>query len=313
MNKITQANTVRGTAILGLLVLAGTLGWAQTVQPDRAVVPLTDPGRPAFVEASVMRGSITVRAYEGSEIIVEARIREKSLSGDEAGDAYADFRGVLAATPRPSRPAARRGEEEQEEKRRSTEGMKRLDVRSSGLEVTERDNRVEVQTQSWKYATDLVIQVPAQTSLTLRSTNDGEVVVEGVTGEVDVNNLNGAITVRNVSGSVILHSLNGDIEATLLKTTDKPMSFSNMNGDIDVTLPAATKADLKLKSQMGEIYSDFEVNLSQAPQKVAESGQTEKGRYRVAFEKTILGKINGGGPEITFNTFHGDIFIRKGK
>ncbi len=71
-------------AVLALLV-AGTCGWAvaqaKEETPDRAVVPLSNPAKPAKIEVTVMRGSITVKGYQGKEIIVEARVREKALAG----------------------------------------------------------------------------------------------------------------------------------------------------------------------------------------------------------------------------------------
>jgi DUF4097 and DUF4098 domain-containing protein YvlB len=109
--------------------------------------------------------------------------------------------------------------------------------------------------------------------------------------------------------------MNGDIEAMLSKVSaDKPLSFSNMNGDIDITLPADIKANVKMKSQMGNIYSDFDIALKPTTQKVEASDlKGEKGQYRISFDKGILGTINGGGQEITLTTFNGDIFIRKRK
>jgi len=108
--------------------------------------------------------------------------------------------------------------------------------------------------------------------------------------------------------------MNGDIEAVLSKVSaDKPLSFSNMNGDIDVTLPADIKANVKMKSQMGNIYSDFDVTLKPTSKKVESSEEAEKGKYRISFDRAIYGIINGGGQEITLTTFRGDIFIRKKK
>ncbi len=43
------------------------------------------------------------------------------------------------------------------------------------------------------------------------------------------------------------------------------MSFSTMNGDVDVTMPGDVKARVKLKSDNGEIYSDFEVRPGSQP------------------------------------------------
>ena len=89
------------------------------------------------------------------------------------------------------------------------------------------------------------------------------------------------------------------------------MSFTNYRGDIDVTFPGATRATVKMKSNQGDIYSDFDISIKPSPQKVDKSKE-KGGRYRVSFDY-IYGTINGGGPEYLFKTYQGDIFIRKAK
>ena len=98
-------------AILALLV-AGTCGWAvaQTKEetPDRAVVPLSNPAKPARIEVSVMRGSITVKGYQGKEIVVEARVREKALSEWGGFSTPGPFNvppPALATLPAPAHPS----------------------------------------------------------------------------------------------------------------------------------------------------------------------------------------------------------------
>jgi len=340
-------------AILAAATCGAVLAQSKEEPPDRAVVPLSKPGQPAKIEVSVMRGSITVRAYEGKDIIVEARTREKALSG-LAG--FYGGRGAWAVPAPPVPPAAPAlgvtkeveetlartladqeklakrvtgqaerarelyGQYFQDEKARRDEkekkiaGMKQLGGSSSGLDIEEQDNVVEISTQSWKAATDLVIQVPATTSLEIRSNMDGAVGVEGVSGEVDVNNINGPVMIKNVSGNTLVHTVNGDITVALTRVAgDKPLSFSTMNGDIDVTLPADARASLKMKSEQGEIYTDFDINLTRQPARSETPERTEQGRFRITFDKSLYGQINGGGPEATFNTFSGDIFIRKRK
>ena len=202
----------------------------------------------------------------------------------------------------------------QEEKQKKIAGMTRLSGSSSGLEVEEEGNVVQISTQSWKAATDLVIQVPRATSLEIRSSMDGAVVVEGVNGEIDINNINGPVKMTNVAGSTLVHTVNGDITVVLSRVaTDKPMSFSTMQGDVDITLPPDVKANFKMKSEQGEIYSDFEINMTRQAAKAQVGEKTESGTYRIAFDKSLYGVVNGGGPEFSFNTFGGDIYIRKKK
>jgi DUF4097 and DUF4098 domain-containing protein YvlB len=92
----------------------------------------------------------------------------------------------------------------------------------------------------------------------------------------------------------------------------KPMAFSSLNGDIDVTFPADLKANLVLSSDRGEVFSDYEVALAaRAPQQVKEDSRGQGGHYQVKVDKTIRGSINGGGQEIQFRNFNGNIYIRK--
>jgi len=354
------------------LVAAGTCGWAvaqaKEEPPDRAVVPLTDPAKPAKIEVTVMRGSITVKGYQGKEVVVEARVREKALSDVNMylGDHYAPV-AMAAIPPPPTKPApvpapaakatgetqvrkhteaelaerelaeqerlARRitrayeraagqyqyqalegDEKARQEKEKKIAGMKRLSGSTSGLEVEEDGNVVQINTQSWKAATDLVIQVPVASSLEIRSSMDGAVVVEGVSGEIDINNINGPVTLRGVSGSALVHTVNGHIDVVLTRVAaSKPLSFSTMSGDIDVTLPADVKANLKMKTEQGEVYTDFDIDMTRQPVRSEAAEKTDEGRYRITFDKSLLGLVNGGGTEISFNTFGGDIYIRKKK
>jgi DUF4097 and DUF4098 domain-containing protein YvlB len=94
----------------------------------------------------------------------------------------------------------------------------------------------------------------------------------------------------------------------------KPMSFSTMNGNIDVTLPENVKANVRMKTDNGEIYSDFDVKLDSGTRMVQnEPGDSHDGKYHVRFDHGLRGTINGGGPEFQFTSFNGQIYIRKAK
>jgi DUF4097 and DUF4098 domain-containing protein YvlB len=92
------------------------------------------------------------------------------------------------------------------------------------------------------------------------------------------------------------------------------MSFSTLNGDIDVTLPADVKANVRMKTDNGAIYSDFDVTLNHTSSAAPEqSGRQSNGSYHIRFNRAITGTINGGGPELQFTSFNGQIYIRKRK
>jgi hypothetical protein len=256
---------------------------------EKATVPLKDPSRPARIEARLMSGGITVRGADVKEVSVEARSRGER--GERERDRHSD---------RPDR----------------SDGMKRLDLPgNAGLDVTEEDNVVTIKTSSMNRPADLVITVPRRSSLRLKCMNDGDIHVEQVDGEIDANNLNGRITLKNVSGSVVAHSLNGAVFATIDRIdSGKPMSFSTMNGDIDVTLPDNLKANVRMKTDNGEIYSDFEVKLiAGASVEGHNSGRQPDGSYHLRFDHALRGTINGGGPEFQFTSFNGQIYIRRKK
>ncbi len=305
MNKITKY-----LGVITVLLLAGTFLYTQEQAADRVTVPFSNPSKPGKLDVSVQNGGITIKGYNGKEVIVEARVRERKV-GERVIDEVAIARAVARLDDRTKR-AVERLREEGQEKKSQLEGLRRIPVPGgTGLEVEEEDNVMEVRTSSFRQAVDVVIQAPFNTNLELSSMNNGIITVENITGEVEVSNMNGPIKLTGISGTVVADSMNGWVNVALKSVTpDKPMSFSTMNGDIDVTLPANTKAKVKMKSDWGEVFSDFDIQLDTVPQKIEEK---DEGRYRVSFEKYIMGTINGGGPEYTFKTFHGDIIIRKAK
>jgi DUF4097 and DUF4098 domain-containing protein YvlB len=185
---------------------------------------------------------------------------------------------------------------------------------TTGLTVEEENNLMEISVETFKRAVDLTIQVPSSSSLELSTFNNGDIVVENVNGEIEVNNHNGALKLSGISGVVVASTFNGEVTVNFTKVApDKPMSFSTWNGDIDVTFPADIKANVKMKSERGDIYSDYEIKITATPPSAVEDKRKEGGKYRISIGEYTSGTINGGGPEFQFNTFNGNIYIRKAK
>jgi DUF4097 and DUF4098 domain-containing protein YvlB len=296
--------------IVTFLLFSGIMAFSQENPTDKATVPFSNPSKPGRIEASVHNGSIIVKGYEGKEVIVEARAREKKLIEEDAGVAQRVAREVERAVGR----AVPEEKKKADEKAAKAAGMHLIQSATTGLTVEEDNNLMEISVESFKRAVDLIIQVPYSTSLELSAFNNGDIVIENVSGEIEVNNHNGAIKLSGVSGVVVANTFNGDVTVNFIKVAaDKPMSFSTWNGDIDVTFPADIKANVKMKSERGDIYSDYEIKITAAPTSPVEDKRKEGGKYTISFGKYIYGTINGGGPEFQFNNFNGNIFIRKAK
>ncbi|HYR92488.1 MAG TPA: DUF4097 family beta strand repeat-containing protein [Terriglobia bacterium] len=259
---------------------SSALVWSQDANGDRVTVSWSDPSRPGLVKVNLIQGGITVRTHSGNNVIIEGRSR----GGNNRRPAPAD-----------------------------AGGLRRIDGAASGLVVEESNNVISVATQSFSRFVDLDIQVPSKTSLNLKTMNGGNIVIEGVDGEMEVTNMNGGVTLNNVSGSVVAHSMNGKVVASLKQTTaNKPMAFTSMNGNIDVTLPASLKANMKMRTDNGEIYSDFDIQLRPSTGSTTTDNRPRGGPFRVELEKNVLGVVNGGGPDFDLRTLNGNIYIRKG-
>ena len=311
-----------GIALCVLLTM-GRVAWAQTPAPaTQLTVPFSDPSRPGTVRVNIMSGSVTVKPGTGREVQVTVAPGERDAARDLEREA--------------ARQAERRARPRQNDDTPSTDGLRRL-TQPAGVTADEANNVVQITSPAWT-ASNLVIQVPAATSLEVRAVNGGEVSVEGLAGSIDVNNVNGSIRITDASGPVIAHATNGRVVATLKQVAaGKPMSFTSFNGNVDVTLPAASKANLKLRSDRGDVYTDFDVQTSvrtpgaspapptpptpPAPPRRSDRSRpvppdapdTDRARRRVELDRSIYGSINGGGPDFELRTFNGNIYLRKGK
>jgi Putative adhesin len=266
---------IAGLVLLGLMIANKSL--AQSGSTETLTVPLSSPGKQYSLKVHLVTGSIKVTGYNGNEVVINV-------------------------TPRV---------DDEEESKPAESGMKRISAHG-GFEVTakEADNTVTVNTGNPGKAIDLDLKIPQDVKLKIGTVNDGEVIVENVRGELEVNNVNDKITLTNISGSVVANTVNGDVNVTFITVDPKaPMAFSTLNGDVNVTLPADTKANLKVKSDNGDVYSDFDIDIDKTQNKTEKI--SEPGMYKIKKDDWVSGKINGGGPEIMMKNMQGDIYVKK--
>ncbi|KAA9345461.1 DUF4097 family beta strand repeat-containing protein [Larkinella humicola] len=257
---------------------------AQSDIKEQLTIPLTDPNKPGSLHVGIINGSIHVVGYAGKEVVVDA-----------VAEAY----------------TSKKKEEKPDE---LANGMKRISTRGGlDLSAEEKNNKINLSSGgSMKRNVNLTIKVPQQFSLKVSTINHGDIVIENVTGELEVNNVNGPITLTGVSGSAVANSVNGPLKATFKNVnSEAPMAFSTLNGNVDVTFPANAKFDVKLKSDRGEIFSDFDVDVDKSQPKASRS--SKDGMYKVSIDDWVQGKVNGGGREVMMKNMHGNIYIRRAK
>ncbi|OBY66007.1 hypothetical protein LPB301_07480 [Polaribacter reichenbachii] len=231
---------------------------------------------------NIINGSITIKGSDTKEVIIKGIKREKSKS-------YHSGRKTT---------------------KNDVSGLKRISNNSLEFNAEEYDNVVRVQSTP-NGTTDFEIEVPTNFSLKISTINKGDIYVENVNGTMDVSNINGKITLKDISGSVSADALNKDITVNFIKVTPNvAMAFSSLNGDIDITFPKTIKADIKVKSDRGEIYTDFDLKAKPSQAKITKGDKSKGNAYNVKVEKWIIGAINGGGAEILFKNFNGDVIIR---
>jgi len=264
---------IRKYSLLGLMMLL-TLGLQAQALNEELVVPLSNPNAPGFLKVGLIKGSITVKGYDGNTVIINSSSPERRVSKE------------------------------------TKNGMTKISGASIDLRAEEDDNNIRINSNSHNKAINLEIQVPKNFSLKLSCINNGNVLVENVNGEMEVSNVNGSIDMINVSGSVVANTTNGHVKIIFDKiTSDTNMAFSSFNKNVDITLPSNTKATIKAKTDGGDIYTDFDMDIDKRKPVVEKNNNG--GSYKVRIEEWTYGKINGGGPEIMLKSFNGDLYIRK--
>jgi len=267
------------TIFATLMLILSVSFYAQSQEREQLVVPLSDPTKEVKLNANLITGSIKVIGYDGKDIIIDA---------------------VAPVS-------------EKKQVRERTDGMKKIST-NDGFEIVarEQNNTVNVSTDRVNMKVNLTIKVPRKTSLKLKTINEGDIYVESVAGNHEISNINGEIKMKNVAGSVVANTINENIIINFTDITpNTPMAFTTLNGNVDVTFPANLKANVKLKSDMGEVLTDFDIDVDKTAAKIKQTADKEKGLYKIQKDEWTYGKINGGGPEIMMKTMHGDVLIRK--
>ncbi|MCB2376819.1 hypothetical protein LGH70_04460 [Hymenobacter sp. BT635] len=246
-----------------------------------------EPGRSTLAIYNI-DGPVRVQGYSGSKVVLEVTrtIRADNEADLELGKKEAVL-GILQrndsivaymAGPYDSRPRNNRGDN---------------------------NRRIE-----YHFTFDYVVKVPAQMNLAVSTINNGDVLVQDMSGLLKARNINGAVTLRNVKGATEAGTINGNVEASYLTSPTGSCSYSTINGNITVTYPADVAADVHFKSMHGELLTDFP-NVESLPVQVVQNKQSTTGGTKYKLSKGTAVRLGKGGNGFRFETLNGDVTIKR--
>lgn len=168
-------------------------------------------------------GGVSVRAWDGRDILVRARIQTYAETRDEARELARQVRV-------------------------STGG----EIHAEGPEPGRR--------RHWSVSYEIF--VPRRIDLEVE-TNNGPVSVTGVTGEMQLRAQNGPMSLRNVGGDVHARTTNGPLRVTLegSRWNGEGLDAETTNGPVDLTIPSGYSAELETGTVNGPMNIEFPVTV----------------------------------------------------
>jgi DUF4097 and DUF4098 domain-containing protein YvlB len=262
-------------------------------KPEEIKIPFTKPGEPGYLDIENFGGNIVVTGHKDKEVVLSSSDKHPAIHHDRTT-------GSNIPHPYPTLPETSSNDDEI-----SKEGLKKIKSGTYDIKITEESNKIMIKSGSPMKSQNFNIKVPYDCSLKI-STVNGNISVNKVNGEIEINTINGRVGLDKISGSVVASSINGLIKVKFVEVApDVPMAFSTINNHIDVTLPKNIKATLKMKTDRGDIYSNFDFDVKSVGEYKPYTTQS--------WAQWTKGDINGGGAEFVFKSLHGDIHIRKGE
>lgn len=167
------------------------------------------------------------------------------------------------------------------------------------------DRRVE-----YDFTLDFTVKVPREMNVHVSTVNRGDVAVRDVSGKLKIRNVNGAISLTNAQGATDVHTVNGNVEANYVASPPDQSSYYTLNGDIKVSYPANLSADLQFKTFQGNFNTDFP-DVEILPAKVTKTEERRNDKTVYKLDKATSIRIGSGGKTLRFETFNGNVYIKK--
>ncbi len=162
----------------------------------------------------------------------------------------------------------------------------------------------------YDFTLNFTVKVPNKINLVASTVNRGNVSVKDVEGNLRARNVNGAISLMNVKGTTDAHTINGNLDVDYVANPPENSSYYTLNGNINVSYPANLSADLQFKTFQGKFFTDFPDTEVLPVQAIKTTQKTGEGTVYKLNKNTAI-RIGKGGKTFKFETFNGNIYIKK--
>ncbi len=165
---------------------------------------------------------------------------------------------------------------------------------------------------SYSFSFDFKVKVPKKVKVHVSTINEGDILISNVNASVYAHHVNGSISLKGIGGSVDAKTINGDLTVDHTSMPLEESSYYSFNGDVNVLFPGEPNAEITFKSFNGDFFTNMDKVEILGPKWVKEeksgNGSTQ---YKLTEEKKI--KVGTGGNLLAFETFNGNIYVKKSK
>jgi hypothetical protein len=247
-----------------------------------------------------MNGSVEVRAYEGPSIVIEVRksVNAKTEARLAAGKSEVQL-GVIDRADTIILYVADGCHEFSKNRR----GRNNSNWGEGGWNY-QSDHECNL---LYDYKMDFTVKVPASLNLVVSTINEGNIVVENVTGVVRARNINGSIKLTRLQSEVEANTINGDVDIEYARNPGKECRFYSLNGDINASFQPGLSANLSFDSFNGDFYTNL-TRLETLPVQVQKADRGDGIKYKISGNQY---KVGSGGPLLDFETFNGNVYLKE--
>ena len=272
---------------IGLFIVASSYG-QEHKETIRKKIPLPKSAEAILVVENIF-GKIDVEGYNGDTVLFEI---ESLISADSQKELEEAMKKVYLSF----------------ETREDT-----VDAFVNGICGCRQNQRGHFDWENqcnFKYKYDFKVKVPSRANLKISTVTDGEVTIHQISGSVTARNVNGGITIGEVSGPTDVNCINGDVEIKYTKNPVQNSKYYSLNGDVNIFYIPGLSADVSFKTFQGNMFTSFDIAEWLPPVKVSTSSKDGNvTTYRI--ENINAVRIGKGGVKLDFETFNGNVFVRK--